>query len=181
MSTTFKSSLIPHLVKTFVMLMIVMFAVRYGEQFLFGDAVMATYKIVLALPVVVTLLVWLSERTSIREVVIAEDGIRVTAYSGDTVKVTWISVTEAIHSRPREVLLTAPYGNSAIRQGRNSIFRTASFPERERSDLTTLITDHLPENKVVIVSIDFYLLYGRKGYYMERLYDKRHTQLKTLK
>ncbi len=149
MPTTFKSSLIPHLIKTFVMLLMVMFAVRYGELFLFGDAVMATYKIVLALPVVVTLLVWLSERTSIREVVIAEDGIRVTAYSGDTVKVTWMSVTEAIHSRPK-MFFSSPLWEFRNKAGEKLYIPNGLFSRKREKDLTTLITDHLPENKVVI-------------------------------
>jgi hypothetical protein len=151
MSTTFKSSLVPHLAKTFLMLMIVMFAVRYGEKFLFGDAVMATYKIVLALPVVVTLLVWLSERTSIREVLITEDGIKVTTFSGDTVKVRWLSVTEALHNRPRR-FFSRPLWEFRNKAGEKLYIPSGLFSRKRECDLTTLITDHLPEKKVEIVS-----------------------------
>ncbi|MFQ5328562.1 MAG: hypothetical protein ACE5D4_01060 [Thermodesulfobacteriota bacterium] len=151
MSTTFKSSLVPHLLKTFVMLMVVMFAVRYGEIFLFGDAVMATYKVVLALPVVVTLLVFLSERTSIREIVIEEDGIRVTAYSGDTVKVTWKSVTEAVHSRPKR-FFSRPLWEFRNKAGEKLHIPNGLFPRAKERNLSTMITDRLPDDKVVIVN-----------------------------
>ncbi|MFQ5585845.1 MAG: hypothetical protein ACE5GF_03370 [Thermodesulfobacteriota bacterium] len=151
MSVTFKSSLAPHLVKTFVMLMVAMFAVRYGEQFLFGDAVMATYKVVLALPVVVTLLVWLSERTSISEVLVTEDGIEVTTYSGDSVKVTWMSVSEAIHNRPRR-FFSRPLWEFHNKAGEKLYIPSGLFSRKREDELTTLITGYLPEKKVEIVN-----------------------------
>jgi len=132
------------------MLMVIMFAVRYSETFLFGDAVMATYKIVLALPVVVTLLVFLSERTSIKEIIVAEDGIRVTAYSGDTVKVTWTSVTEAKHSKPRR-FFTHPLWEFRNKAGEKLMIPNGLFSRARERELTKMITDHLPDNKVVIV------------------------------
>ncbi|MCK5307786.1 MAG: hypothetical protein KAJ73_04170, partial [Zetaproteobacteria bacterium] len=100
--------------------------------------------------VVVTLLVWLSERTSIREVLITEDGIRVTSYSDDTVKVTWLSVKEAIHSRPRR-FFSRPLWEFHNKAGEKLYIPNGLFSRKRESDLTTLIIDHLPEKKVKIV------------------------------
>ena len=147
MLKTFKPSIMPYLTKTFVMLFVVMVVVRYVEQSLFGDAAMATYKVMVALPVVVTLLVWLAERTSIGEIEVAEEGLKVTARSGDSCAVPWGSVTVAKHNRPKR-FFSHPLWEFHNKAGEKLYIPSGILRRQEEEELTTLITGYLPAQKV---------------------------------
>jgi len=148
---TFKPSIVFYLVKTFGMLLLVMFVVRYVEQSLFENVVMATYKMVVALPVVVTLLVWLAERTSISEIEVAEGGLKVVARSGDSCAVPWKSVTVAKHSRPKR-FFTLPLWEFHNKAGEKLLIPSGILSRKEEQELTTLITGYLPDQKVEVLN-----------------------------
>jgi len=147
MLKSFKPSLVPYLTKTFVMLLAIMFVVRYVEQNILGDVSMATYQVMIALPVVVTLLVWLAERTSIGEIEVADEGLKVIARSGDTCTVPWRSVTVAKHNRPKR-FFSLPLWEFHNKAGEKLYIPSGILRRGEEEELTTLITGYLPDQKV---------------------------------
>jgi hypothetical protein len=147
MANKFKSNIARSLIKPFLVALFLILVARSIEILLSGDVVMATYKIVIALPIVITLLVWLSERTSINEIEIVDKGIKVTSRHGVSFGMPWKTLSYAKHKR-RTIIFPPPLWEFRDKEGSIFYIPSGLFSRNDENQLSSLIKEYLSKHNI---------------------------------
>ncbi|MEE8185185.1 MAG: hypothetical protein V3T96_02145 [Thermodesulfobacteriota bacterium] len=147
MANKFKSNIVRSLIKPFLVALFLILFARLIEILLSGDVVMATYKIVIALPIVITLLVWLSERTSISEIEIVDKGIKVTSRHGVSLGMPWKTLSYAKHKR-RTIIFPPPLWEFRDKEGSVLYIPSGLFSRNNEAKLSSLIKEYLSKHNI---------------------------------
>jgi hypothetical protein len=149
MANKFKTNIVRALIKPFLVALFLILFARSIEILLSGDVVMATYKVIIALPIVITLLVWLSERTSIKEIEIVDKGIKVTSRHGVSLGMPWKTLSYARHGR-RKIIFSPPLWEFCDKEESVLYIQRGLFSRKNEDQLSSLIKEYLSKHNIKI-------------------------------
>ncbi len=146
-----KSNLINYLVKTFFFALLAVVVLRFIESEFLGGVVVATYSIIILWPIVITFLVWYSERSSLKEIEVYDEGIQVTNNKGESFKMLWESVSSASY-KPRKGVFSRSIWALSDKEGSKIYIHGGNLSYKDEDKLAELIRMHLSKCDEIVKS-----------------------------